>query len=477
MGQSGLRYPRAPGARLELFTSLLQWIGANEAVLSGIAATIVIVGVLFTPLGRGVRALLRRRGRASAAASDTAHPPLVHDRPSIAVLPFANLSGDPEHEFLADGLSEEIILGLSRIKQFFVIARNSSFTYKGRPTDAQQISRELGVRYVLEGSVRKLGDRVRVNAQLVDATDRRTAWAERFDRPLDEIVHVDDEVTEAIVAALQPALRRAEADRARRASPEDLTAWALVNRASVAVQSDLGSREAAEEAVEACEEALRLDPDYALAHAVLGHALSLRLSEDEGEPGRPESCIRRALQLSDDDPLIHQCHAALAGNLGRTAEGLRAWERALELDPNSAAARAGLGISHIYMRQPDLALESIDQALRLSPRDPLTYHWLANRGLACALLGRWDEALDAAESSVERTGSQVGYTVLAAALGAAGREDEAHAAYAELCRRSPGVDPERLRRMIDSVASSPEQTLAVMHGIYRAAGVEAPAGG
>ena len=456
---------------MALFTSLLQWIGENEAILSGIAATIVIVGVLFTPLGRGVRALMRRRAPETAAAPDTAYPPLVHDRPSIAVLPFANLSGDPEHEFLADGLSEEIILGLSRVKQFFVIARNSSFTYKGRTTDAQQISRELGVRYVLEGSVRKLGDRVRVNAQLVDAGDRRTAWAERFDRPLGEIVDVDDEVTEAIVAALQPALRRAEADRARRASPEDLTAWALVNRAWVAVQSDLGSREAAEEAIDACEAALRLDPDYAFAHAVLAHALSLRVRDGEGERERPEACMRRALQLSDDDPLIHQCHAAVAGNLNRTAEAVRAWERALELDPNSAGARAGLGIARIYLRQPELALESIDQALRLSPRDPLTYHWLANRGLVCALLGRWDEALEAAEGSVERTGSQVGYAVLAAGLAEAGREEEARAAYEELRRRIPGVDPEQLSRMIESVASRPEQARGVMRGIYRAAGV------
>jgi adenylate cyclase len=461
---------------LEVLASLFEWIGENEAVLSGIAATIVIVGVLFTPLGRGLRALLARGRRASpgSAPADPSHPPLVRDRPSIAVLPFANLSGDPEHEFLADGLSEEIILGLSRIKQFFVIARNSSFTYKGRATDSQQVSRELGVRYVLEGSVRKHGDRVRVSAQLVDATNRRTAWAERFDRPLEQIVELDDEVTEAIVAALQPALRRAEAELAHRAAPEDLTAWALVNQAWVAVQSDLGSREAAESAVGACEEALRLDPDYALGHAVLGHARSLLAREGAGPGEAAEACIRRALQLSDDDPLIHQCHAALLGNLGRTAEGVRAWERALELDPNNAAARAGLGIARIYIRQPELALESIDQALRLSPRDPLTYHWLGNRGLACALLGRWDEALEAAAGSVERMGSQEGYVVLAVALAEAGRDEEARIAYAELCQRSPGLDPAKFRRLVDSFAPDAERARAISLAMYRAAGVDPP---
>jgi adenylate cyclase len=464
---------------VENFVPLFEWIRTNEALLSGIAATIVIVGVLFTPVGRGVRALLRRGsgGEATGArpgAPGREAPPLVRDRPSIAVLPFANLSGDPDHEFLADGLSEEIILGLSRVKQFFVIARNSSFTYKGRVADSQQVSRELGVRYVLEGSVRKVGERIRVSAQLVDATSRRTAWAERFDRPLEQIVELDDEVTEAIVAALQPALRRAEADLARRAAPEDLTAWALVNRAWVAVQSDLGSREVAEAAVAACEEALRLDPEYALGHAVLAHARSLLVREGVGSREAAEASIQRALELSDDDPLIHQCHAALFGNLGRTADGVRAWERALALDPNNAAARAGLGIARIYMRLPDRALESIDQALRLSPRDPLIYHWLANRGLACALLGRWDEALEAAESSVGRMGSQVGYAVLAAALADAGRVEEARAAYAELLERMPGLDPKRFESMIAILSPDSERARAIVRALHLAAGLEDP---
>jgi len=462
--------PWARGSGLDVVTTLLGWIGSNEAVLSGIAALIVIVGVLFTPLGRGLRVLLGRRG-AAAVAPDAAAPAPVLDRPSIAVLPFANGSGDPEQEYLADGLTEEIILGLSRIKQFFVIARNSSFTYKGQVTDAQQVSRELGVRYVLEGSVRRHGDRVRVSAQLVDAATRRTAWAERFERPLAAIVELDDEVTEAIVAALLPAVRRAEAELARRAAPEDLTAWALVNRAWVAVQSDLGSREAAEAAVEACEEALRLEPDYALAHAVLGHARSLLAREGLASAEGADASMRRALQLADDDPLVHQCHAALAGNLGRTAEGVRAWERALALDPNNAGARAGLGIARIYLREPEAALASIDEALRLSPRDPLTYHWLANRALACALVGRWAEALGAAEASVERTGSQVGYAVLAAALAHAGRDREAHAAWAELRRRVPDIDGERLAALVRGILPAGEDH-ALLRAIDRAASAE-----
>jgi adenylate cyclase len=442
-------------------------------VLSGIAATIVIVGVLFTPVGKGLRAVFRRPEPAPSGAAEATseNPPLVVDRPSIAVLPFANLSGDPAHEYLADGLAEDIITGLSRVKQFFVIARNSTFTYKGRAVDVQQVSRELGVRYVLEGSVRAVGERVRVTAQLIDATTRAHTWAERFDRKTEGILEVDDEVTDAIVSALHPALRRAEAEHARRAAPGDLNAWALVNRAWVAVQSDLGSVETARAAIDACDEALALDPDYAFAHAVLAHARSLIVNQLGPEAGAEaaRASIRRALELAPDDPTVHHCHAALLGNLGRTEDGIRAWTRALELDPNSAGARAGLGIGQIFWKQPAQALANIDAALRLSPRDPLTYHWLGNRAVACAALGRWKEALESARESVARTPSRIGYAALAAALAEAGRVEEAHEAYAEFERRSPGLEVESFCRLLEGLAPDPERAQAMADAMRRAA--------
>jgi adenylate cyclase len=460
---------------VELLASIFGWIGTNEAVLSGIAATIVIVGVLFTPVGRGLRSVFRRpepaASNSAGAETRVENPPLVVDRPSIAVLPFTNLSGDPAHEYLADGLAEDIITGLSRVKQFFVIARNSSFTYKGKPVDVQQVSRELGVRYVLEGSVRLAGDRVRVTAQLIDATTRAHAWAERFDRKLEGILEVDDEVTEAIVAALQPALRRAEVEHSRRANAGDLNAWALVNRAWVEMQSDLGSVETARSTIAACEEALAIDPDYAFGYAVLGHARSLLVHQPEpaatGEAAL--EALRRALQLAPDDPTVHHCHAALLGNLGRTEDAIRAWTRALELDPNSAGARAGLGIAQVYWKQPEQALGNIDAALRLSPRDPLTYHWLGSRALACAMLGRWEGALESARESVERTPSRIGYAVLAAALARMGRVEEAHAAYEELERQVPGVDVETLASLVEEMASTAEGARAMADALRQAA--------
>ena len=462
---------------MEFFGSIFRWIGTNESVLSGIAATIVILGVIYIP----IRTLLRR----STEPVDSKMPSPPHDRaatllhtdsPSIAVMPFANLSGDPEQEFLADGLTEDIILGLSRVKQLFVIARNTCFTYKGTTPDAQVVSQDLGVRYVLEGSVRKTGDRIRITAQLVDAQTRTPKWAERFDRKLEEIVEVDDEVTAAIVAALQPALRRAEVDYARRASPEDLTAWALVNRAWVAEQSDLGDPVAAQQAIDGCKRALALDPDYAFAHAVLAHATSLLVNQPihqqpEQETTRNDAMasIRRALELAPDDGLVHHCHAAVLANLGKTDDAGRAWERAVELDPNNAGARAGLGIGKIFRGRPEDSLEWIDGALRRSPADPLQYHWLSSRALALVLLGRIPDAIEDAQASIQRKPSRLAYSVLAGALALENRLEEAGQAWLERDQRFEKVVAEDFARGAGGLAPDPEWGKAVEHALCRAA--------
>lgn len=463
---------------MELISQVLGWIGSNEAVLSGVAAAIVIIGVLLSPLRHR---LSKTSATSSDARSDTPpaglRPALVSDRPSIAVLPFTNLSGDPEHEYLADGLTEDIITGLSRVKQFFVIARNTTFTYKGRAVDVQEVSRDLGVRYVLEGSVRAAGDRIRVTAQLIDATTRAHAWAERFDRPLADILAVDDEVTDAIVGALQPALRRAEIESSRRADPGDLGAWALVNRAWVSIQSNLSDDRKLRAAALACEEAIALDPDYALAHAVLAHARSLIAQQLEAMPERDDvmAPIRRALELTPDDPAVQHAYAAVLGNMGRTADGMRAWERSLELNPNNAGARAGLGIAQIYMKRHVDAVANIDTALRLSPSDPLLYHWLANRALACTLLGRWEEALENAAGSVHRNGSRVGFAIYAGALARAGRLAEAGKAWRELEDLTPGISAAALGTFLRGVAVDETTAEIAVEGIAKASNAAASA--
>ncbi len=458
---------------MEALSRFFEWFGANEAVLSGIAAGIVILGVLLGPLRRLLRASATRRSQESGESSPAParEADAFADSPSIAVLPFVNLSGDAEQEFLADGLTEDIILGLSRYKQLFVIARNTCFTYKGRTVDAREVSDELGVGWVLEGSVRRAGDRIRVNAQLVEARSRTPRWSEHFDRRVEEILDVDDEVTEAIVTALQPALRRAEAEAARRASPDDLTAWALVNRAWVAIQSDLGNVGLAEEAIQACNDALARDPDYAFAHAVLAHAKSLLVHQPEPAETRAEALasIRKALELGPDDPLVHHCHAALLGNLGRTEDAIHAWERSLELDPNNAGARAGLGISRIFRRQADAALELIDGALRRSPADPLTYHWLANRALAQLLTGRPEAATRDARAALQRQRSRLAHGVLAISLALLGRDVEAAEAWREFVALFPGLDTDDFARLAGAMAPDEDWGREVSDAVTRTA--------
>ncbi len=465
---------------MAFLSEIFQAIGANEAVLSGIAASIVILGVFIA----AIRQLLSRSTRQNRqfdvvsvenapASREPAAVTLHTDSPSIAVMPFANLSGESEQDFLADGLTEDIIFGLSRVKQLFVIARNTCFTYKGTTPDALVVSRELGVRYVLEGSVRRAGDRVRVTAQLVDAQTRTPKWTERFDRKLEEILEVDDEVTEAIVAALLPALRRAEVEYAHRASPEDLTAWSLANRAWVSIQSDLGDSDAARDAILACEKALALDPDYAFAHAVLGHARSLLVNHQspdvEDQKQLSLTPIQRALELEPNDPVVRHCHAAVLANVGHTADSLREWQRALDLDPNNAGARAGLGISTIFRGSPEQGLELIDGALRRSPADPLQYHWLGNRSLGLLLLGRVTEAIENAQKSLDRKSSRLAYGVLAVGLAHEDRLDEAGTAYAALDQRVDQLVAADYARMAGSFAPDAEWGKTIERNLLRAA--------
>ncbi len=361
--------------------------------------------------------------------------------PAIAVLAFDNLSTDAEQEFLADAIAADLISLLSAWRSFPVIARNSSFTFKGRNVDLKRVSRELHARYVVSGSVRAAGSRVRVTAELADATVGRTIWAEKYDRPLDEILDLQDEVTEAIVSAIQPALRLAEAERARRQAPESLEAWALVNRAWTEPQRDLSNRETADATARAASRALEMQPDYALGHALRAFALSLGAGPVEGgaRTARRDDVmagIRRATSLSPDDPRLWQMQGALLGNLGLTPDAIRAYTRSLELDPNNAQARAGLGIALIFARRSEEGLAHLDRAIRLSPRDPLLYNWLAYRGLLHLCMDRYDDAIADARSAMARQPTATASMTLATALAQLGELEEARAAHQEYQRLS-----------------------------------------
>ena len=311
----------------------------------------------------------RVRGESSTPAV-MASPPLP-DKPSIAVLPFQNLSGDPEQEYFADGMVEEITTALSKVRWFLVIARNSNFAYKGRAVDVRQVARELGVRYVLEGSVRKAGNRVRISGQLIDAATGNHVWAERYDRELANIFAVHDEITERVVAAIEPQLYAAEHFRSQRKPPESLDAWECVIRALSSVGQ--GTRVGDMEAEGLCRRAIAIAPGYGQAHSLLAWALMRRPARLGGDIGSvlpeamPES--RAALGLDERDPWAHLSHGLVLWRTRRHNEAERAFRRALELNPNFALAHACLGLPLAVRGELKEAIRTAEHALLLSPND------------------------------------------------------------------------------------------------------------
>jgi len=288
------------------------------------------------------------------------------DKPSIVVLPFQNMSGDSEQEYFADGIVEEIITALSKVRWFFVIARNSSFTYKGRAIEVKQIGRELGVRYVLEGSVRKGGNRVRVTAQLVDAATGNHVWAERYDRELADIFAVQDEITEQVVATIEPELYAAEHVRSQRKAPESLDAWECVIRALSYVSQ--GTLEGNAQAEALCRRALLIAPRYSQARSLLAWVL-LRGHGPRLQEALTESL--EALSVDERDAWAHLTHGIALWRMRRHGEAEEAFRRALDFNPNFALAHAFLGCPLATRGADEEAIKSAERALRLSPLDGL----------------------------------------------------------------------------------------------------------
>ena len=305
------------------------------------------------------------------------------DRPSIAVLPFTNMSGNPDQEFFADGIVEEITAALSQVRSFFVIARNSTFTYKGKAVDVRQVSRELGVRYVLEGSVRTAGNRLRIVAQLIDATDGSHLWADRYEGELTDIFDLQDRVTEAIVGAIEPTITLSEIERAKRKRPENLDAYECAMRALPAVWSQ--SPEVTMEGLRLAERATALDPSYPLPKALAAWCYAQRvaymrtpnIAEDRARALR---LAQEAASLDSNDPLVLTVLSAAYAVAGQFDRGLAAIEKALALDPNSAWAWLRSGWSNHYVGNTDRAIEHFQRAMRLSPLDPMRFNALFGIG-------------------------------------------------------------------------------------------------
>ncbi len=372
--------------------------------------------------------------RAAAPTAPAPAPPSV-ERPAIAVLPFANMGGDVEQEYFADGITEDIITALSKWRSFLVIARNSSFTYKGRNVDLREVGRELGARYVLEGSVRKSGNRLRITAQLIDTGTGTHVWAERYDRELTDVFDIQDDVTRNVAAALGPVLTEAEHELVRRKRPEDMQAWDRCLHGSWhfnqigAAESDL--------AIACFRRAIEQDPALADGHAGLARALFSRIAY--GFPGNRAALLRETVEaarraLALDSQAAQACYilALASAHDGDPEAGVGHARRAVELNASFAGGYFALAIASSFAGAPHDALAAIDIALLLNPRDPQKFAWLAQRASALYLDRRYADAAETAQRSLSLRWYQTSCRVLAAALAQSGDSKSARAVMKEL---------------------------------------------
>ena len=400
------------------------------------------------------------------APTDTPAPPVLPDKPSIAVLPFDNMSNDPDQDFFADGMAEDIITALSRMPWFFVISRNSSFTYKGRAVDVKQVATELGVRYVLEGSVRKAGNRLRITAQLIDATNGNHVWAERYDREITDIFEVQDEVTRAIVGAVAPEFLSTEAKRSRHKDASQLDAWECVMRGRAHLWK-LG-REDSAEARRLFERAIELLPSGELGTSDL--ALVYFLETFYGWSDSPPKSLRmmletaeRAVAADDGDPLALTILAWANVFAHRWDEALPPVDRAVELSPNFAPAIGVRGAVLALLGDAQPSIEEIEKAIRLSPRDGFMTIWLMGLFWAYHALTRYEEAAETARRAIRIAPDNPTFRrQLASASAMLGRLDDAREAITEYRRlepdhtiadasKIPSKVPEHLDRFIEGL--------------------------
>lgn len=378
------------------------------------------------------------------------HGPLqLPDRPSIAVLPFLNMSGNAEQEYFSDGISEDLITALSKLHSFFVIARNSTFVYKGKAANLKQIGQELGVRYIVEGSIRRSSDRVRITAQLNDVETGGHIWAERYDRDLADIFAVQDEITEAIVAAIEPKLYVAESSRAQRKSPENMDAWDLVMRALSYYWRVTKQDNVVAQAL--LEKATAIDPNYARALGLLAttHAFAAHMGWSSMAYVMPiaERAAVAATVADSEDPWAHFALGSVHMHMRRPAESLAEYEAALQLNPNFSLAQGYYGLALSYSGHWEEGELAARRAMRLSPRDPLSALFCGIAAYALFVGGKYDESIRLAREGIRQRHDFVGaHRVLTAAAGMAGRNDVAAVAARELRRVQPNVSLEWIKR-------------------------------
>jgi adenylate cyclase len=425
---------------------------------------------LLKNIARPVRVFRAAMERRVKAAKEPAPSLALPDKPSIAVLPFANMSGEPEQEYFADGMVEEITTALSRIRWLFVIARNSSFTYKGQAVDVKQVGRELGVRYVLEGSVRKAGGRVRITAQLIDAQSGTHLWADRFDGSLQDVFELQDKVASSVAGVIEPTLQAAESERSANRPTMDLTAYDLYLRAYAMVFS---SPRQAPEALPVLEQAIARDPLYgpALAWAAMCCLILIvdgRSEDPEADRRKSVDLARRALEVGRDDPGVLVNAAQVLAAFGEDIGAMLALaDRALALNPSFARGWHISGVLRNWAGQPDVAIEHMETSLRLSPRSRVALTSLFQIGFAHFISRRFDEAVPKLLLAIQEDQNYPpAYRALASCYAHMGRLDDAR----EIVGRLRTITPVVVPHSSSIVLRNPEHSEFYLSGLRLAAG-------
>jgi len=362
-------------------------------------------------------------------------------KPSIAVLPFNNMSNESEQEFFADGISEDIITELSKFRSFFVIARNSSFAFKKEPISIRDVGIKLGVRYVVEGSVRRAGNRVRITAQLIDAVDDKHIWAERYDRDLEDIFAVQDEVTRAIVTAIEPQLATTERQRARRKPTANLDAWECYQRGLWYMFGYANT----DQALHYFQRAIELDPEFGSAYAGVAYTYAIQillgLSENRDEDiKRGLGAAETAVSIDQNDPFAHFAKGRISIFNGEHEKAIASNKRAISLNPNYALAHFGLGHGLWHAGRPAEAPLHLDEAIRLSPHDPILWAILASKAIALVMDERYEEGIAVSQESQRNHDSHLfGYLAEVSGLGLLGKRKEAEEALQRLRKVQPDI--------------------------------------
>ncbi len=472
---------------METLNQIFTWLSEHEAGFSALAALVVIIGVTLSPLGAGMRGLLSRNDKPvsseidtqitgasepSAGSSNGSSTPTNTDKPSIAVLPFVNMSDDKSQEYFADGMTEDIITGLSFDSRLSVTARNSTFAYKGQSPDIRTVGKELGVRYVLEGSIRPINDRLRITVQLIETDSGNHIWADKIDRPTAEIFDIMDAVVDDLVTALCSNLGVAESNRAKRQRPENLEAWALCVQAEVAVFLQMDTK-AIFEARELAQQASDIEPDYAISWALLGFLVGMDIvygqsADLDKDSEQAFSLISKALRLAPNDPIVLSYCGFAALFAGKADQGVAYLERSMAINPNSSFSQFVYGATLMFDGRLDESIAHLELFIARAPKDPyinLAYYYL---GVTYLFLQDFRNSEQAARNCVKHSpGYPWGHLVLGLALEGQDRMEDVQAQMEIVHRLEPTWTREQIVDIFNHVFK-PEQRELLIKLLHRA---------